>query len=305
MTESEKFLFELPPQDLKVAERKFKERNPIWTECKAKLIERYLFYFVQITFHGTYIDAFAGPQESEKPEMWSAKLVIESVPRWLRNFFLFESDASQLKLIREMCEAQPPPNKEKKEPKRKIEVFPGDFNQNITVMLERNPIGEREATFCLLDQRTFECDWKSVQILADHKKIGNKIELFYFFPEGWINRSVAGLKIEKENRLEKWWGNSDWEKLMNLQGATRAQYVCDRFRSEFQYKHVYPFPIYEKQDQGGRVMYYMVHASDHDEAPLLMNRAYGKALDIKETDVQMDFLREALERRGLSQNADD
>jgi hypothetical protein len=40
----ERFLFELPPQNLKEAEIKFKERNSIWTECKARLIERYLFY---------------------------------------------------------------------------------------------------------------------------------------------------------------------------------------------------------------------------------------------------------------------
>src|SRR5256885_12598705 len=94
---SEEFLLELPPPaELKAAEKKFRERNPIWTECKAKLIERYLFYFVQITCHGTYIDAFAGPQEPDKPEMWSAKLVLESTPRWLRNFYLFESDRKQL-----------------------------------------------------------------------------------------------------------------------------------------------------------------------------------------------------------------
>lgn len=33
-------LFDLPPSDLVLAEKKFKERNPIWTGCKAKLIER-------------------------------------------------------------------------------------------------------------------------------------------------------------------------------------------------------------------------------------------------------------------------
>src|SRR5437016_14330813 len=98
----ERFLFDLPPSDFKVAERKFNERNPIWTGCKAKLIERYLFYFVQITFHGTYLDAFAGPQESDKHEMWAAKLVMESAPRWLKNFFLFESDPSQVKLQEKM-----------------------------------------------------------------------------------------------------------------------------------------------------------------------------------------------------------
>jgi len=30
--------------------------DPIWTKNKAKLIERYLLYFVYITKHGTYID---------------------------------------------------------------------------------------------------------------------------------------------------------------------------------------------------------------------------------------------------------
>ncbi len=286
------YLFPLPASKSKVAEIKFKERNPIWTECKAKLIERYLFYFVQITFHGTYIDAFAGPQEPDKPEMWAAKLVIQSIPRWLRNFFLFELKASQVKLIEQMRDSQPPRNKQKNEPKRKIEIYPGDFNQNITKMLAENPIGDKEATFCLLDQRTFECDWASVGTIATHKRSGNKIELFYFFPEGWINRSIKAKKIDKDENLQKWWGNSNWTELIKLQGAVRARYVCDRFKSEFKYKHVNPFAIYEKKDKGGKIMYYMIHASDHDEAPVLMNRAYGKALDIKETAKQLEFLKD-------------
>ncbi len=44
-------------------------------------------------------------------------------------------------------------------------------------------------------------------------------------------------------------------------------------------------------------MYYMIHASDHDDAPKLMNRAYGKALDIKESDEQLELLRDALSRQ--------
>ncbi len=39
-------------------------------------------------------------------------------------------------------------------------------------------------------------------------------------------------------------------------------------------------------------MYYMIHASDHTETPALMNRAYGKALDIKESDEQLEFLKD-------------
>jgi len=289
----EKTLFPLPPPNPVEVEKKFKERNPIWTECKAKLIERYLYYFVQITHSGTYIDAFAGPQEAGKPEMWAAKLVIESYPRWLRKFYLFEIEPASIDLLGQLRDKQPPPDKIKKEPKRKIEIYPGDFNKNIQKMLIENPIGDKEASFCLLDQRTRECDWASVKAIATHKKGGNKIELFYFFPEGWINRSISELKIEKEKKLEKWWGNSSWKDLLKWTGASRAKFVCDRFKSDLKYKHVYPFPIYERSQQGGRVMYYMVHASDHDEAPVLMSRAYGKALETKESLDQLDFLRHA------------
>ena len=176
---TEKLLFDLPPSDLKVAEKKFRERKPIWTGCKAKLIERYLYYFVLITKSGTYIDAFAGPQEVDKHEMWSAKLVMESSPRWLRNFFLFELKESQVTAIREMCKSQPPRNKKKYEPNRKIVIYSGDFNKNLKTMLTENPIRDKEATFCLLDQRTFECDWASIEALATHKKGGNKIELWF------------------------------------------------------------------------------------------------------------------------------
>lgn len=54
--------------------------EPIWTQNKAKLIERYLYYFAIIAKHGTYMDGFAGPQQPDKPEMWAAKLVLESHP---------------------------------------------------------------------------------------------------------------------------------------------------------------------------------------------------------------------------------
>lgn len=288
----EPFLFPLPPADLKIAEKKFKERNPIWTGCKAKLIERYLFYFVQITHHGTYIDAFAGPQEPTKQETWAAKLVLESEPRWLRNFYFFEINRSQIQMLERLRDSQHPPDKAKKEPKRAVHIYDGDFNQRINKMFEEHPIGDKEATFCLLDQRTFECDWASVQTLATHKKNGNRIELFYFFPEGWLARSVAALKKDKEAKLLQWWGRQDWQKMFAMSGVLRARFVSERFKNELGYKYAYPFPIYQRQDGAGRVMYYMIHASDHTEAPGLMSRAYGKALDRKETPEQLVLLKE-------------
>lgn len=290
---NEGYLFKLPPPVPLVDGKRFRERNPIWTGCKAKLIERYLFFFVQVTFHGTYIDGFAGPQETDKHEMWAAKLVLESRPRWLRNFFLFELKQSSLKALEQLRDAQEPPLKAKKEPKRKVVIYPGDFNTNIATMLKEYPIPDKEATFCLLDQRTFECDWATVKLLATHKQGGNKIELFYFFPEGWIDRSIEAVKRNKNEKLERWWGACDWLQLRKTQGAVRAQLVAKRFRTELNYRYAYPFAIYEKEAECGRVMYYMIHASDHPEAPALMSRAYGKALDLAERPQQLDLLKEA------------
>lgn len=117
--------------------------------------------------------------------MWSARLVIESRPRWLRNFYLFDDNAAQVKRLREMVASQLPQDSKKRESLRKFRIYRGDFNRKVANVLNTHPIGEKEATFCLLDQRTFECDWASVEIIANHKKAGHKIELFYFFPEGW------------------------------------------------------------------------------------------------------------------------
>lgn len=64
------------PEPIRLEPMIKRPRHPIWTENKARLIERYLRYFVMITKHGTYIDGFAGPQEPGQPEMWAAKLVM-------------------------------------------------------------------------------------------------------------------------------------------------------------------------------------------------------------------------------------
>jgi hypothetical protein len=70
---------------------RFDLESHIWTKNKARLIERYLNLFVQITKHGTYIDGFAGPQEEDENSTgWSARLVLESEPQWFRNFYLFD-----------------------------------------------------------------------------------------------------------------------------------------------------------------------------------------------------------------------
>jgi three-Cys-motif partner protein len=270
------FLFEdMPPESPQEAKRTFRQiPHPIWTESKANLIQRYLQGFVFVTKHGTYIDGFAGPQKIEKHEMWSAKLVLESRPRWLRHFFFFESNQAKVETLNQLVAKQP--LRAKGEPKRTCKIYSGDFNENIHQMLSGFPVADKEAAFCLLDQRTFECKWSSVEAVATHKRGGNKIELFYFLANSWMDRSISGFN-DPEKEMKNWWGNETWKKLIERRGIERGMYLAERFKKEFGYKYAYPFPIFGRKD-GGKIMYFMIHASDHPEATPIMFRAYNKSV---------------------------
>jgi len=282
------FLFELPPPGKKPL-RLPAIKNRIWTEQKAKLISRYLHFFVLITKHGTYIDGFSGPQYEDKQDAWTAKLVLENEPRWLKSFFFCEIAKTKLSAIRELVEAQP------KKPKRHIEVLDIDFNKSIEAILSSPKISERVATFCLLDQHTFECDWKTVVALAKAKS-SEKIELMYFVPTGWFERAVSGLK--NKSRMRHWWGRDDWAQLTKMNKDERALAFCDRFKKELGYKYATHWPIFSREGGAGRIMYHLIHATDHREAPYLMGRAYRTATKAlppqKQLEMEFQELKKAL-----------
>ena len=77
--------------------------------------------------------------------------------------------------------------------------------------------------------------------------------------------------------MEKWWGDATWKKLIERRGMERGLYLAERFKNEFGYKYAYPFPIFGRKD-GGKMMYFMVHASDHLDATPIMFRAYKKSI---------------------------
>jgi three-Cys-motif partner protein len=252
-------------------------RTPIWSEHKAKFIQQYLRIFVQITKHGAYIDGFAGPQNEDQADAWSADLVLRSEPKWLRHFFLCEKSARGVSALRKLKKSQPEPRDRKgRRLFRNIEIWPGDFNKNIREILRSGKITQKEATFCLLDQRMFECHWESVKQLAAHKQPpNNKIEILYFLGVAWLHRSISG--IRHTDKMDKWWGRADWRTLKGMKHADIAEHVRGRFEKELQYRFAAAYPIYDRE-KGNRVMYYMVHASDHEEAPMLMVRAHHKAV---------------------------
>lgn len=265
-------------------EKDFKSlEHPLWTENKAKLIQEYIRLFTFVTKHGTYIDGFAAPQRRHLKELCSANLVLQAQPQWVRELWLCDLDPKGVSLLEEI-------KAEQTMPKRRIEVLPGDFNQTVHQILGAGTIKETTATFALLDQRTFECDWATVQAIANHKK-GNKIEIFYFLATGWLDRSIAASQRPKAlDRLNKWWGRDDWQKLRSVQSTVRGNELAERFKREFGYTYAYAYPIHSKA-RGGRIMYHMIHATDHQAASPLMQRAYRKVSgrSIDDADAQGDF----------------
>jgi three-Cys-motif partner protein len=273
-------LFPLTPAPAGEPELK-RPQNPVWTENKARLIQRYLRYFVFVTKHGTYIDGFAGAQEPDKEDLWAAKLVLESEPRWLGHLLLFEKEQAKLEQLRELVGSQLP--RRRGEPKRTVEVIPGNVNVQLPRALAEGKVNQKHATFCLLDQRTFECSWRTVEAVARHKTGGYKVELFYFLANKWLDRAMAASR--NTGPIDRWWGDKTWPALRQMSSRDRAYGMADRFREKLGYASVKPWPIYERE-HGGAVMYYMIHATDHPEAPVLMARAYSRAVTADEPKEQ-------------------
>ena len=261
--------------------------RPVWSENKAQLVARYLHYFVFITRHGTYIDAFAGPQTNLDDAAWAAQLVLGNEPAWLRHFHLFDEDPTQAQFLRDLASEHAG---------RDVAVHEGNSNTTLPAVLPAGSIPEGEATFCLLDQRTFECEWKLCEHVASLRPGETKVEQFYFLADAWLPRALAAVSTEAgEQRVVDWFGSEDWRPFAQLSSPERAAVFVDKFRNDLGYRSVKPWPIYQRSSGGGRTMYYMIHATDHEEAPKLMFRAYARAVDPPEPVDQLEMFLDDVE----------
>ena len=131
----------------------------------------------------------------------------------------------------------------------------------------------------------------------------NKIEIFYFLAQAWIDRAIKAWQSDQKQRCLKWWGREDINNFLRLKSHKRGRYFAARFKSELGYRFAFPYPIQKKGEQGV-IMFWMIHASDHEKAPDLMNRAYrkiGAGGGLHEPIVQekFEFDREAPETANL------
>jgi three-Cys-motif partner protein len=236
-----------------------------------------------ITKHGAYIDGFAGPQDEQNPDSWAAKLVLELSPPWMNSFFLCELNKNSYAALTQMVEVQP------KVGGRKINHQRADFNQWVDEVLKSTRITDKTASFALLDQRCTECHWETVRKLAAHKRGSTKIELFYFFPTGWIHRAISETKDKAI--LGAWWGDDGWKQIEGVKQDQAANLFLKKVQS-LGYRDVKSWPICSREFGAGRTMYHMIHATDHLEAPKLMYRAYTNLIGNIPPGQQIDFIAE-------------
>ena len=243
-------------------------RPPDQTNSKSKLIAAYLTNFQYVTKGGLYIDGFAAPQSRDHEEAWTARRVLEISPPRLRTFWLCDMEPRGLLQLRRLKEKhhQTPTS-------RRVYVMEGDFNQTVKTILSSHRLTRKAAIFALLDQRNTECHWATVKALA--ARAGRtKIELLYFLGTSWLHRSLAASeRPERIAEIDRWWGGPGWSSLLNLTQTQIVTTIANRFAQELGYHHVKPYPIMLDED-GSKVAFHLIHASDHPEAPKLMDRAY-------------------------------
>ena len=88
-----------------------------------------------------------------------------------------------------------------------------------------------------------------------------------------INRDINNPKVE--SRLNELFGDNDWRKqpFVDMRGTEREKAFLEYFKSRVECRFVLPFKIrYDIEDSqgGGRTKYYLLHASNHAKAVLLM-----------------------------------
>jgi len=247
-------------------------KAPDQTNSKSRLIADYISKFQLVTKGGLYIDGFSAPQSRSHEDAWTARRVLEIDPPRLRTFWLCDIDPdgiTQLKELKKQHHRNPQ--------SRRVFVHEGDFNITVKQILKSPRFTRKAAIFALLDQRNTECHWATVQALAAREG-RTKIELLYFLGTSWLHRSLTqSTRPERLLEIDRWWGGPNWRSLIELTQIATAKVMADRFGTELGYSFVNVYPIQQRVEEK-KVAFYLIHASDHPDAPKLMSRSYRQIM---------------------------
>ena len=141
--------------------------SALWTTDKAALVASYIHHFLFVTKHGVYVDLFAAPQDNE--EDWCIRRVLEGRTRGpaISYYAACDIDPQGIRALQDLAQRSEAP----------FRVYRGNANDQVRQMLDDAQIRDNTPCFCLIDQRTFECNWSTVETIAKYKRAGHKIEV--------------------------------------------------------------------------------------------------------------------------------
>jgi three-Cys-motif partner protein len=219
-----------------------------------------------------YFDCFAGPGEYEldgEPVAGSPVIAVNSAIEFLRNknnqsllMYLIDDDQRQVeRLEASLRNLQPYPKN------LDVNVRCADSRSYISNLLES--LGLFVPSFFLIDPYGHPLALAVINKILRRDRTEALINLMWFR----INMDLGNPAAEA--RLAELFGDNDWrsQPFIHLRGSAREKAFIDYFTSMLACRFVLPFKIrYDPEDiQGGnRTKYYLLHASDHVKAALLM-----------------------------------
>ncbi len=241
-----------------------------------------------------YIDAFAGDTInvlSTTGEQFpgSAEIALDVSPPFTY-VALFEMRRKRAEQLRALQAARPG---------RNIEVFEGDCNVLMHDALARS--SPKAATFAFLDPDGMELDWRTVQLLADHKrgKSPYKVEMWILLSTSGLQRMLGDFArpedaATNEHRVARLYGSSGpWERIRQARrdgeitpADARQAYTflyMDRL-SALGYQYLLARPIRNSRGE----LYVMIFATDHPAGSSIMKWAQERPRVVKRAPALFD-----------------
>lgn len=216
-----------------------------------------------------FIDGFAGPGHYAGGEPGSPLIALEAFRRYAGKIkseavFLFvEQDEERAEHLRKTITGQVPPN-------CKVEVTTGDFEPQMTAILDSIPGQQLAPAFLMLDP--FGVSGMPMSLVRRLLE-SRKTELYITFMYEFIDRFKA--EPEFEQPLTELYGTDEWKKGLALEGVDKREFFFGLYRDQLRRsgaKHVLRFDLYER----GRLVYAIFFATKHWKGADVMKRAIWK-----------------------------
>ena len=219
-----------------------------------------------------YFDCFAGPGEYElegRLVAGSPVIAVNEAIEFLRNrahqtlaMYLIEDDPKQVeRLVTSLKHLQPYPKH------LTVNVFCANSRSYIPNLLES--LGTLSPSFFLIDPYGHPLPLPTINGILRRERAEALINLMWFR----INMDLSNPLVQPH--LDELFSNDEWRKqpFIGMHGAERENAFLNYFKSRLACAYVLPFKVrYDVEDTrgGGRTKYYLLHASNHVKAVLLM-----------------------------------